>query len=270
MEVHHHPDLHHKRKKFIEYFLEFLMIFLAVIMGFFAESYRENLVNRSKETEYMTQLIDDLKEDMAECGVNNSRSVPFTDIRIGQYCDTLIDILSKKNPSRAEVVTGFYIYQAIMLDWVTAYFKDATWSQLRNNGGFSNIRNLKVVRQINDYYKWVGIINDYKDEIKERYSAISYNEGRKVFDQRMEKTMLDSIDSKQDLIMVEPPDSITQYVSRTANIQFIDNDAETILRLCNDLRSYKSLLADVGSMIKTQGNRAAELVQLITKEYDIQ
>jgi hypothetical protein len=35
MEVHHHPDLQHKRKNFREYFLEFLMIFLAVTMGFF-------------------------------------------------------------------------------------------------------------------------------------------------------------------------------------------------------------------------------------------
>jgi hypothetical protein len=30
MEVHHHPDLHHKRKIFKEYILEFLMIFLTV------------------------------------------------------------------------------------------------------------------------------------------------------------------------------------------------------------------------------------------------
>ena len=43
MEVHHHPDVHHKRKKIKEYFLEFLMIFLAVTMGFFAESFPEHL-----------------------------------------------------------------------------------------------------------------------------------------------------------------------------------------------------------------------------------
>ncbi len=35
MEVHHHPDLHHRRKHFKEYFLEFLMIFLAVTLGLF-------------------------------------------------------------------------------------------------------------------------------------------------------------------------------------------------------------------------------------------
>lgn len=32
MEVHHHP--HVKEKKFKEYFLEFIMIFLAVTLGF--------------------------------------------------------------------------------------------------------------------------------------------------------------------------------------------------------------------------------------------
>ena len=42
MEVHHHPDLHHKKKNFTEYFLEFLMIFLAVTLGFFAENVREH------------------------------------------------------------------------------------------------------------------------------------------------------------------------------------------------------------------------------------
>jgi hypothetical protein len=33
MEVHHHPDLHHKRQNFREYFLEFLMIFPEIKPG---------------------------------------------------------------------------------------------------------------------------------------------------------------------------------------------------------------------------------------------
>ena len=43
MEVHHHPDLRHEKKNFREYILEFVMIFLAVTMGFFAENIRENI-----------------------------------------------------------------------------------------------------------------------------------------------------------------------------------------------------------------------------------
>ena len=63
MEVHHHPDVHHKRKNFKEYFLEFLMIFLAVTMGFFAESFREHLVDIKKEKEYIVSLKEDLLTD---------------------------------------------------------------------------------------------------------------------------------------------------------------------------------------------------------------
>src|SRR5665647_2282845 len=63
MEVHHHPQV--EKKKFKEYFLEFLMIFLAVTMGFFAESLREKLVNNEKEKNYMESMIKDLKKDTA-------------------------------------------------------------------------------------------------------------------------------------------------------------------------------------------------------------
>ncbi len=57
MEVHHHPDLHHKPKKWKEYFLEFLMIFLAVTMGFFAENIRENYVEHKSAGDYANLLI---------------------------------------------------------------------------------------------------------------------------------------------------------------------------------------------------------------------
>jgi len=42
MEV-HHPHLHHKPKKWKEYFLEFSMIFIAVTPGFLAENIGKKL-----------------------------------------------------------------------------------------------------------------------------------------------------------------------------------------------------------------------------------
>jgi hypothetical protein len=66
MEVHHHPDLHHEPKKWKEYFLEFLMIFLAVMMGFFAENIREGISNKEKEKKYMESMLVDLKRGTAE------------------------------------------------------------------------------------------------------------------------------------------------------------------------------------------------------------
>ena len=67
MEVHHHPipTKGGEKKRFKEYFLEFLMIFLAVTMGFFTESLREYFGDRYKERQYMHSLAEDLKKDTA-------------------------------------------------------------------------------------------------------------------------------------------------------------------------------------------------------------
>src|SRR4051812_6019436 len=54
MEVHHHPKV--EKKNFKEYLLEGLMIFIAVTLGFFAESLREHLGDKAKEREYVSSL----------------------------------------------------------------------------------------------------------------------------------------------------------------------------------------------------------------------
>jgi hypothetical protein len=54
MEVHHHPKV--EKKNFKEYFFEGLMIFLAVMLGFFAESLREHISDKSKEREYISSF----------------------------------------------------------------------------------------------------------------------------------------------------------------------------------------------------------------------
>ena len=65
MEVHHHPKVPHQSKKWKEYFLEFLMIFLAVTLGFFAENLREHFTEGKIEKEYAECMIKDLKADTA-------------------------------------------------------------------------------------------------------------------------------------------------------------------------------------------------------------
>ena len=45
MEVQKHPRHVTRKKKSGEYFLEFLMIFLAVFLGFIAENIREHVVD---------------------------------------------------------------------------------------------------------------------------------------------------------------------------------------------------------------------------------
>src|ERR1700688_4133097 len=88
MEVHHHPDV--EKKNFKEYLLEFIMIFLAVTMGFFAESIRENLADHSKEKEYIRSMIADLKNDTAML-----RDVIDVNVKRVSGIDSLSSLLNK-------------------------------------------------------------------------------------------------------------------------------------------------------------------------------
>ena len=65
MEVHHHPDLHHKPKPWKEYFFEYLMIVLAVTSGFFAERLREYQSDRAKERELVVTIYRQVSADSA-------------------------------------------------------------------------------------------------------------------------------------------------------------------------------------------------------------
>lgn len=63
MEVHHHT---HHPKKWKEYITEFIMLFAAVTLGFFAENVREHLSNLEKEKLIIISLKEDLIKDTAQ------------------------------------------------------------------------------------------------------------------------------------------------------------------------------------------------------------
>lgn len=152
MEVHHHPDLHHRRKKFKEYLLEFLMIFLAVTMGFIAENVREGIGDREKERHYVEGLVNNLKDDTATFASTIAENMEKAD-----SLQTLI-LLSRKSLTDTAVRKALYHY----ISWASHYslFKsnDATMMQLKNSDGFRYIRRDHVADSIANYDNEVKII----------------------------------------------------------------------------------------------------------------
>jgi len=61
MEVHHHS---HHPKKWKEYITEFLMLFLAVSLGFLAENIREHYVEKERSHELVTSFIKDVETNI--------------------------------------------------------------------------------------------------------------------------------------------------------------------------------------------------------------
>ena len=67
MEVHHHS--HSGKKKWSEYFWEFLMLFLAVFCGFMAENLREHKVEKQRGRQYILSFYQDLKTDTSRFAI---------------------------------------------------------------------------------------------------------------------------------------------------------------------------------------------------------
>jgi hypothetical protein len=146
MEVHHHPDLHHKKKNFKEYFLEFLMIFLAVTMGFFAENIRENISDRQKENHYMHSLAEDLKKDTA--------ALHYSIYRLQYDIDNAhrLAVLIAKNQLMSQSDTTILWLTLDAAHSVDIIFNDRTSSQLKSTGSIELIRNKNISDSILQYW----------------------------------------------------------------------------------------------------------------------
>jgi hypothetical protein len=144
MEVHKHPhDVMHK-KKWGEYMLEFLMIFLAVFLGFLAENQREHLVERRRERDYISTLLNDLRLDTAWLNtVNKSANTRLQNI------DSVILFLSGSRKN--EIPVNIYQHLRQSIEQVIFIPYSGTISQLKNAGGLRLITNKKAVDLIEDY-----------------------------------------------------------------------------------------------------------------------
>jgi hypothetical protein len=145
MEVHHHPDLHHNRKKFREYLLEFVMIFLAVSLGFIAENVREKISDREKEKHYVESLVNNLKDDTA----NFASAIAENTAKVDSLQKMVL--LSRKSLADTAVRRALYHY----VSWASHYSifrsNDATMMQLKNSDGFRYIRRPHVADSIANY-----------------------------------------------------------------------------------------------------------------------
>ncbi|MEJ0080573.1 MAG: hypothetical protein WDM78_06360 [Puia sp.] len=157
MEVHHHPDLKHKKKKFTEYFLEFLMIFLAVSLGFIAENLREHISDRNKEREYIISMMQDLRSDTAK--VNHAiRGIT----RQMHGMDTLEMLLTPDVNSNDSSVFICYRQSESLYDEHTMNFSSRTITQLFSSGNMRLIKNQSVSDSISAYYAAIRDVDAQK------------------------------------------------------------------------------------------------------------
>ena len=244
MEVHHHPELPHgEKKRFKEYLLEFLMIFLAVTMGFIAENIREHISDNSKEREYIIGMIKNLAVDTANLKI----TIRANGTQINGI-DTLRSI-SRNKLNEIKVQDSLYEYTTKYLFSINEFKNDdITLSQLRNAGGYRLIRNEGVLDSI----------EVYETNIQDLSLQSGY--------------FLSSIGKTLDLTgTIFDLNSARKFqLAPTSTPVLITNDKEKIYEFYNKSFMISVSLKGYNQMLKSHLKYSISLIAYLKKQYDIE
>ena len=157
MEVHHHTHPGHHKKKWTDYFWEFLMLFLAVFCGFLAEYQLEHKIERDKEKVYVQNLLDDVKSDTAiYTQFSKSNKELFSSI------DTLILLINR--PDRKQHIAKLaFTARMILPKYKALYTTNRTYEEMKSSGTLRLIRNKQVANSVSHYYYSVIDLKKYND-----------------------------------------------------------------------------------------------------------
>jgi hypothetical protein len=164
MEVHHHPEV--EKKGFKEYILEGLMIFLAVTMGFFAETIRENISETSHAKELAKSLYKEVYTD--SIAMQNKLNLRFTKDQQLEYFRRYMRDSSLTNLSE-KFYPGF-LWSFVLTTTIIFDPNDGVITQLRNSG---TLRYLKSVELQNCVSRINFAILNVRNRNAQEYSFVS-------------------------------------------------------------------------------------------------
>ncbi|HLK30960.1 MAG TPA: hypothetical protein VKT28_20450 [Puia sp.] len=256
MEVHHHPELHHKSKPWKEYFLEYIMIVLAVTTGFFAESFREHISDKSKEKEYLVSMVTELKYDTSQYNITLKKIF---------YLRPLLDSLYN-NIQDADKFD--YI---LMGKWNTPINETRvvylptmpTIQQLKSSGNLRLIQNKKILTKIMEYESLIG--GAVKTEVENINAATE-----KIFAFEDEICNEAEFNERTNTNMQDSASQFNMEKGAIYNMHILIRDQIKLNQFANSFINYKSRNWGYYTRINMIKEMATELIKLINDEYHLE
>ena len=251
MEVHHSHT--HGRKKWKDYISEFVMIFLAVTAGFFAETLREHISDSKKEKEYMVSLLADLREDTAQT-VDVTQNL-FKNIR-GQ--DSLILLLKDFHSTDSMNKLAYRYYLRYTIGAPQVIFNEGAITQLIGSGNMRLVEDHSVADSIADYINYVKLAKVqaqyYNDQFKQ-----CFDYSTNIFDFTVARNPL-----REDM---------TRTITGRLNLdhlQLLTHDSLQLKKYCNDLTMLQSIINGYVIHLYYTKRRAVSLAALLRKKYKLE
>ena len=224
----------------MDYFKEFLMVFLAVTMGFLAENIRERLLEESRVMELAGQLREDLTSDTMKI----QRHIDFQTMQV-QRADSLCEIL--RQPS------GRIDYQRLQnmivdfdrLDYF--YPSSGAMTTIKNELHLKRFVKTKITTYIDNYEKGITVLQKFEDRDLEYMGRYLENFISKHF----------------------TPENIGNAVTRAPVVNGVMRELkpEDLTQLCVDVNMIKAYNMRLLFQYKKLKTDATEFIDHIKKTY---
>ncbi len=255
MEVHAHS--HTPRKKWTHYFWEFLMLFLAVSLGFYAENTRETILHKKEVKTQLNSMLSDLQSD-----ISLFDSVTDRNRYSAETADSLIELLHSDITNTTEI---YFTARTVTANVGYYYTNSKSFEQLKTAGLLRYIKNNALLDSIGNYYASFQWLANQIDLLRLKLDEIHKGNTR-LFDSYVfqQMTMVIKIISKSSL-----GGQRTTISKPAVKPELLSADTKDINTVSLNYHYYSTTMKFyIRNAIALQ-NRAKGLIEMIKKEYHL-
>jgi len=150
MEVHHHS---HKPKNWKEYITEFIMLFAAVTLGFFAENLREHSIISHRIEQNKVAILKDLEQDAITID-----SILIDEQNAVKTFDRLLNVLylaKNKRINQEQLIDSIKVFPDIIATTFTLYVNNSSFKNMQSSGLLSYVEEEELKNRLSYYYEVV-------------------------------------------------------------------------------------------------------------------
>ncbi len=257
MEVHAHTHPEHSgpRKKWTHYFWEFLMLFLAVSLGFYAENTREVILHKKEVKTQLNSMLSDLQSD-----INLFDSVTVRNSYGAHMADSLVEMLHSDITNTPEI---YFAARTVTANLGYYYTNSKSFDQLKSAGLLRYIKNKELLDSIGSYYVSFQWLANQIDLLRLKMDEIHKGNTR-LFDSYVFQQMMLNI---KIIAATAIGGQRTTIGKPLAKPSLLSAEARDINTVSLNYHYYSSTIKFyIRNAIALQ-NRAKGLIEMINKEY---
>jgi hypothetical protein len=171
MEVHHHS---HKPKNWKEYITEFIMLFAAVTLGFFAENIREHSIISHRIEQNKVAILKDLEQDAITID-----SILIDEQNAFKTFDRLLNVLylaKNKSINQDQIIDSIKVFPDILATTYTLYVNNSSFKNMQSSGLLSYVEEEELKNRLSYYYevvfKRIESNNNFFDQVGTELNGI--------------------------------------------------------------------------------------------------